>query len=51
VAGGPPIDAVRARVFTIPTDAPEADGTFAWHSTTMVLAEVSAGGVVGLGYR
>jgi L-alanine-DL-glutamate epimerase-like enolase superfamily enzyme len=50
VAGGPPIDAVRARAYTVPTDAPEADGTFAWHSTTMVLAEVAAGGAVGLGY-
>jgi L-alanine-DL-glutamate epimerase-like enolase superfamily enzyme len=50
MAAGPPIEAVRAHAFTIPTDAPEADGTFTWHSTTMVLAEVAAGGAVGIGY-
>ena len=36
--------------YTIPTDAPEADGTFAWDSTTLVLAELTAGGITGLGY-
>jgi L-alanine-DL-glutamate epimerase-like enolase superfamily enzyme len=45
-----PITAVRARAYTIPTDAPESDGTIAWDSTTLVLAEVEAGGVTGLGY-
>ncbi|MFO1055606.1 MAG: enolase C-terminal domain-like protein [Dongiaceae bacterium] len=50
MAAGPPIDAIRARAFTVPTDAPEADGTLAWRSTTMVLAEVAAGGRVGIGY-
>jgi L-alanine-DL-glutamate epimerase-like enolase superfamily enzyme len=44
------IRAVRARAFEIPTDAPEADGTLSWTSTTLVVAEVSAGGVTGLGY-
>ena len=38
------------RVLTIPTDAPEADGTLSWNSTTMVLVEVAAGGKHGLGY-
>lgn len=33
-----------------PTDAPEADGTYAWTSTPLVLVEVTAGGVGGLGY-
>ena len=28
------------RVFTVPTDAPEADGTFRWDQTTMVLVEL-----------
>ena len=33
-----------------PTDAPEADGTFAWDSTTLIVVEVDAGGEDGLGY-
>lgn len=37
-------------VCTVPTDAPEADGTFEWNSTTLVLVELSAGDKVGLGY-
>ncbi len=44
------LKSVSARAFTIPTDAPEADGTFAWNSTTLVLAEVKAGGKTGVGY-
>ncbi len=45
-----PIKAVRARAFTIPTDRPEADGTYAWDATTLVVAEVEAAGGTGLGY-
>ena len=45
-----PIGKVRARAFTIPTDRPEADGTIAWNSTTLIVVEVSGGNVVGLGY-
>lgn len=45
-----PIKRVRAQVFTIPTDGPEADGTLAWTSTTLILVEISAGSVIGLGY-
>ena len=37
-------------VYTVPTDAPEADGTLAWESTTMVIAEVSAGDATGTGW-
>lgn len=44
------IDAVRVRAFTIPTDLPESDGTLEWNQTTMVLAEIDAGGHIGLGY-
>ncbi|WP_055405360.1 MULTISPECIES: enolase C-terminal domain-like protein [unclassified Mycobacterium] len=44
------IDEVSARVYEIPTDAPEADGTLSWSSTTLVLAEVAAGGRHGIGY-
>ena len=45
-----PITDVRARAYTIPTDKPEADGTFAWDSTTLVVVHVEAGGKTGLGY-
>ena len=38
------------RIFTVPTDAPEADGTFQWNRTTMVLIELSSGAASGLGY-
>ena len=37
-------------MYTIPTTSPEADGTYAWTSTTMVLVEVRAGDQTGLGY-
>lgn len=36
--------------YTIPTDAPEADGTFSWNSTSMVLVQLESGAVKGLGY-
>ena len=37
-------------VYTVPTDAPEADGTLAWSSTTMVIVEVSADETTGTGW-
>jgi L-alanine-DL-glutamate epimerase-like enolase superfamily enzyme len=45
-----PVERVRARAFKVPTDKPEADGTIAWDSTTLVLVEVLGGGMTGLGY-
>ncbi len=45
-----PLDDVTAASYTIPTDSPEADGTFHWDSTTLVVVEVSGGGQTGLGY-
>jgi L-alanine-DL-glutamate epimerase-like enolase superfamily enzyme len=48
--GHAPIVRVTAASYTIPTDAPESDGTIAWDSTTMVTAEVEAGGKTGFGY-
>lgn len=45
-----PIGRVRARAFKVPTDKPEADGTIAWNSTTLVVVEVSGGNLVELGY-
>ncbi|WP_092495115.1 enolase C-terminal domain-like protein [Faunimonas pinastri] len=45
-----PVTAIRARAYKIPTDAPEADGTKSWDSTTLVVVEMDAGGRTGLGY-
>jgi L-alanine-DL-glutamate epimerase-like enolase superfamily enzyme len=44
------VDDVTAAVYEIPTDRPEADGTLAWSSTTLVIARVAGGGKTGLGY-
>jgi L-alanine-DL-glutamate epimerase-like enolase superfamily enzyme len=44
------VDAVEVSVYTVPTDEPEGDGTFAWQSTTMVLVQVRAGGELGTGW-
>ena len=44
------IDNLSVSAYKIPTDRPESDGTLEWNSTTMVLAEISAGGKTGLGY-
>ncbi len=46
----PRIERVEVDAYTVPTDFPEADGTFRWTSTTMVLATVFGGGQSGLGY-
>jgi L-alanine-DL-glutamate epimerase-like enolase superfamily enzyme len=45
-----PINRVTAAAYRIPTDAPEADGTFSWSSTTVVMTHVSAAGVTGMGW-
>lgn len=45
-----PLTGVRTGVYTIPTDAPESDGTLAWDGTTMILVEVDAGGHTGIGF-
>jgi L-alanine-DL-glutamate epimerase-like enolase superfamily enzyme len=44
------IDKISVAAYTVPTDAPESDGTFAWDRTTMVLVEARTGDVGGLGY-
>jgi L-alanine-DL-glutamate epimerase-like enolase superfamily enzyme len=46
----PTVDDLRLTVRTIPTDAPESDGTLEWDSTTIVIVEVLGGGMRGLGY-
>lgn len=44
------IKRLTVSVYTVPTDLPEADGTYRWQKTTLVLVEVYAGGKQGLGY-
>lgn len=41
---------ISVRAFTVPTDAPEADGTLHWESTSMVLVQLTSGEVRGIGY-
>ncbi len=48
--GGPPVDAIDVAAYTVPTDAPESDGTLAWGDTTVVVVQAEAGGVRSLGY-
>jgi L-alanine-DL-glutamate epimerase-like enolase superfamily enzyme len=45
-----PITDVEVGAYTVPTDAPEADGTLAWEATTIVVVHARGGGEVGLGY-
>ena len=44
------IQSVEASAFTIPTETPESDGTAEWSATTLVLVQMEAQGVRGLGY-
>ncbi|HEY3776856.1 MAG TPA: enolase C-terminal domain-like protein [Rhizomicrobium sp.] len=44
------VSKISASTWTIPTDLPESDGTIAWDRTTLVLADVEAGGAKGTGY-
>jgi L-alanine-DL-glutamate epimerase-like enolase superfamily enzyme len=41
---------VAVSAYEIPTDAPEADGTYEWNQTTVVVVEVEAAGTLGVGY-
>jgi L-alanine-DL-glutamate epimerase-like enolase superfamily enzyme len=45
-----PIESLAVTVYTVPTDAPEADGTLTWSSTTMVFVEVRSDEVCGTGW-
>lgn len=44
------VDQVSAAAYEIPTSQPEADGTLAWTSTTLIVARVAGGGRQGIGY-
>ncbi len=45
-----PVAQLEVGAYTIPTDAPEADGTLAWDATTIVVVHAHGGGEWGLGY-
>ncbi|HEX8753853.1 MAG TPA: enolase C-terminal domain-like protein [Solirubrobacterales bacterium] len=49
-AGEATVEDLRVAAYTIPTSAPESDGTLEWDSTTIVVVQALAGGEVGLGY-
>ncbi|MGR3198828.1 MAG: enolase C-terminal domain-like protein [Paracoccus sp. (in: a-proteobacteria)] len=44
------ISEVRTRAFTVPTEGLEGDGTLTWTATTLVVVQVTAGGLTGMGY-
>ena len=44
------IDDLEVAAYTIPTDAPEADGTLSWDATTIVVVHAHGAGECGLGY-
>jgi len=44
------IDRIAVSAYTIPADAPEADGTYEWSETTIVVVEAEGGAQTGLGY-
>ena len=46
----PKVDRLEVSAYTVPTETPESDGTFAWTETTLVLVQVASCGVVGLRY-
>ena len=45
-----PIEKIEVAAYTISTDAPESDGTFAWNSTTLIAVHATGGGQRGFGY-
>ncbi len=47
---GVPVETVEVHAYRMPTDAPESDGTYEWNATTLVVVEIAAGGVTGVGY-
>lgn len=44
------VEKVDVSAYTIPTDAPEGDGTLRWDSTTLIVCEIHAASQNGLGY-
>lgn len=44
------VERIAVSAYAVPTDAPEADGTYAWNRTVLVVVNASSAGVTGLGY-
>jgi L-alanine-DL-glutamate epimerase-like enolase superfamily enzyme len=44
------VESIEVSAHTVPTDAPEADGTLAWDSTTLVLVRTRCGEHTGIGW-
>jgi L-alanine-DL-glutamate epimerase-like enolase superfamily enzyme len=44
------VEHVNVAAYSIPTDAPESDGTYEWDRTVLVVVEVRCAGHTGLGY-
>lgn len=44
------VQKVDVAAYTIPTDAPEGDGTLQWDSTTLIVCEIHAASQTGFGY-
>ena len=44
----PRTDDLHVAAYTVPTDAPESDGTLGWDRTTLVVVEAAGSGRVGL---
>jgi L-alanine-DL-glutamate epimerase-like enolase superfamily enzyme len=44
------VTALSAAAYTVPTDQPEADGTFRWDSTTLVVVHADGEGERGVGW-
>jgi L-alanine-DL-glutamate epimerase-like enolase superfamily enzyme len=47
---GGKVDRLDVTAYTVPTDAPEADGTLAWNETTVVVVEARSEQATGLGW-
>ncbi|CAM5665431.1 L-rhamnonate dehydratase [Streptomyces rimosus subsp. rimosus] len=44
------VERLDVTAYTVPTDAPEADGTLAWDTTTVIVVEARSGTTTGLGW-
>ena len=45
-----PVVDLESRVYVVPTETPESDGTLTWDATTVVVARAHVAGVSGLGF-
>lgn len=44
------VDHLTVATYTVPTDAPESDGTLEWNRTTIVVVTAASGAEMGIGY-